>query len=129
MLMQLLCFVVEGGYIQAWSIASFANFWLSIIMIMTILKKLHIAPDKLHECSTITEVISHCVLQKLTTISFKRLLSLEICSQTQKKSTVDAKPMCYTLGFNSGKSFNCRLYIRHFKTFVIMYQSEMILLK
>jgi len=28
---------------------------------MIILKKLHIAPDKLHECSTITEVISHCV--------------------------------------------------------------------
>src|SRR6218665_1823691 len=55
------CFVVEGGYIQAWSIASFANFWLSIIIIMVILKKLHIAPDKLHECSTITEVISHCV--------------------------------------------------------------------
>src|SRR6218665_3238073 len=88
---ELLCFVVEGGYIQAWSIASFANFCLSII-IMTILKKLHIVPDKLHECSTITEVISHCVLQKLLpTISFNRLLSLEICSQTLKISTVDAK--------------------------------------
>ena len=62
---ELLCFVVEGGYIQAWSIASFANFWLSIIIIMIIIKKLDIAPDKLHECSTITEVISHCVLQKL----------------------------------------------------------------
>src|SRR6218665_327842 len=80
---ELLCFVIEGGYFQAWSIASFANFWFSIIIIMTILKKLHIAPDKLHECSTITELISHCVLQKLLpTISFKRLLSLEICSQT-----------------------------------------------
>src|SRR6218665_1948730 len=32
MLMQLLCFVVEGGYIQAWSIVSFANFWLSIFI-------------------------------------------------------------------------------------------------
>src|SRR6218665_3749216 len=93
---ELLCFVVESGYIQAWSIASYANFWLSVIIIMTtcIFKKLHIAPDKLHECSTITEVISHCVLQKLfPTISSKRLLSLEICSQTQKKSTVDAKPI------------------------------------
>src|SRR6218665_1646371 len=106
---ELLCFVVEGGYIQAWSIASFANFWLSIIIIMTILKKSHIAPDKLHECSTITEAISRCVLQKLLpTISIKRLLSLEICSQTQKK----AKAVCLTLGFNSGKSCNCRLYVR-----------------
>src|SRR6218665_168904 len=88
---ELLCCVVEGGYIQAWSIASFVNFWLSIIIIMNILKKLHIAPDKLHECYTITEVISHCVLQiLLPTISLKRLLSLDICSQTQKKSTVDA---------------------------------------
>ena len=92
---ELLCFVVEDGYIQAWSIASFANLWLSIIIIMTILKKLHISPDKLHECFTITEVISHCVLQKLLpTISFKRLFSLGICSQTQKKSTVDAKLIC-----------------------------------
>src|SRR6218665_3060186 len=65
----LLCFVVEGGYIQAWSIVSFANFWLSMIIIMIILKKLHIAPDKLHECSTITEVIyrAHsCPRQNLT---------------------------------------------------------------
>src|SRR6218665_896133 len=93
MLMQLLCFVVEGGHIQAWSIASFANFWLSIIIIMTILKKLHIGPDKLHECFTITEVISHCVLQKLLpTISFKMLLSLEICSQTQKNSLLMPNP-------------------------------------
>ena len=91
------------------STASFANFWLSIIIIMTILKKLHIDPDKLHECSTITEVISHCVLQKfLPTISFKKLLNLEIYSQTQKKSTVNAKLICW---FNSGKSFNYRLYI------------------
>jgi len=87
--------VMEGGHIQAWSIESFANFWLSLIIIMTILKKLHIAPDKLHECASITEVISYCVLQKLVpTISFKKLLSLEICSQTQKKSTVDAKLIC-----------------------------------
>src|SRR6218665_2783904 len=94
------CFVVESGYIQTWSIASFANFCLSVIIIMTIFKKL----DKLHECYTITEVISHCVLQKLLpTISFKRLLSLEICSQTRKISTVE---------FNSGKSFNCRLYVQ-----------------
>src|SRR6218665_3776306 len=83
---------------------SFANFWLSVIIIMTIFKKLDIAPDKLHECSTVTEVISHCVLQKLLpAISFKRLLSLEICSQTQKISTVE---------FNSGKSFNFRLYVQ-----------------
>src|SRR6218665_2134404 len=84
--------ISKHGYIHA----SFANFWLSVIVIMTtcIFKKLHIAPDKLHECSTITEVMSHCVLQKLfPTISSKRLLSLEICSQTQKKSTVDAKPI------------------------------------
>src|SRR6218665_4131284 len=68
---------------------------MMIIIIMNILKNLHIAPDKLHECSTITEVISHRVLQKLLpTISFKRLLSLEICSQTQKISTVDVKPIC-----------------------------------
>src|SRR6218665_1017391 len=67
---ELLCFVIEGGYIQAWSIASVANFWLCIIMIINILKKFHIAPDKLHECSTISEVISHCVLHKrLPTIS------------------------------------------------------------
>src|SRR6218665_2426948 len=104
MLMQLLCFVVKVGYIQAWSIASFANFWLSIIIIMTILKKLNIASDKLHECSTITDVISHCVLQKLfPTISFKRLLTLEICSQTQKISTAE---------FNRRKSFNCKLYVQ-----------------
>src|SRR6218665_1465171 len=84
---------VEGGYIQAWSIASFANFWLSIIIIITILKKLHIAPDKLHECSTITEVISHCVLQKLLpTISFKRLLTLDICSQTQRSPLLMPNP-------------------------------------
>src|SRR6218665_2532603 len=67
-------------------LASFANFWLSIIIIMIIPKKLHIAPEKLHECSTITEVIYHSVLQKLLPIiSFTRLLSLEICSQTQIK--------------------------------------------
>src|SRR6218665_2325098 len=29
---ELLYFVVEGEYIQAWSIASFANLWLSIIL-------------------------------------------------------------------------------------------------
>ena len=76
---------MKVGYIQAWSVASFANFWLSIIIIMTILKKFHIAPDKLYECSTITEVLSQCVLQKLLpTISFKRLLSLEICSDSKE---------------------------------------------
>src|SRR6218665_3712019 len=97
---ELLYFVVESGYIQAWTIASFANFWLSVIIIMTISRKLHIASDKLHECSTITEVIhvSHCVLQKLLpTSSFKRLLNLEICSQTQKKSTVDASCQTHML--------------------------------
>src|SRR6218665_1899665 len=99
---ELLCFVVESKYIQAWSIASFANFWLSVIIIMTIFKNLHIASDKLHECSTITEVISQCLLQKLLpTIYFKRLLSLEMCSQTQKKPTVDAKLISYPLEFHS----------------------------
>jgi len=34
---EILCFVIEGRYIQAWSIASFAHFWLSIIV--NILKK------------------------------------------------------------------------------------------
>ena len=37
---ELLCFATEGGCIQAWSIESFANFWLIIIIIMNILKKM-----------------------------------------------------------------------------------------
>src|SRR6218665_866520 len=84
-----------------------ANFWLSVIVIMNILKK-PIVLDKLHEYSTLNEVISNGVEQKLLpTISFKRWLSLEICSQTQRKPTVDAKLICWTLVFN-----NCRLYFR-----------------
>ena len=58
---ELLCFVIEGGYIQAWSIESFANLWLSLILIMNILKKWTIGPDKLLEYSTINEVMSNDV--------------------------------------------------------------------
>ena len=59
---ELLCFVVEGGYELLRSapkrgLTSFANFWLSIIIIMNILQKLHIAANKLQECSTVTVVI------------------------------------------------------------------------
>ena len=67
---ELLCFVVEGGYIQAWSVASFANFWLCVITIMNILKKLHIAPDKLqynggHISLCIAETSSNYFLQEV----------------------------------------------------------------
>jgi len=36
----LLCFVIEGGYIQAWAIESFVTIWLSAVIIMNIRKKM-----------------------------------------------------------------------------------------